>query len=244
MLVQSLWVNDDPLDSNSLRSVPKLRLRASSQTRDTASFISHMEKELLQDLCLGFDCDLEWEALPEDIRHYLIDRCLGISRTLTDDQKTFVTSRLSISAGPDLETYLACCDYAAFTGAIDLHRTRSRVGANEPYNAHQALHRTKSIVGLLASSNTPTEPSLKDKALLHSGNLYHGAGTIAKFFFVAFVADPEYQRELDWIFSRGPRILQTIFRIIFNGMWMLSKCFHQFLLPAFMVRITNNKAEG
>jgi hypothetical protein len=197
-----------------------------------------MEKQLLRDLCLGFDCDLDWEDLPLDIRHYLISRCLGISKDLTEIQISFLTSKLEISAGLEFQTYVARCDYAALTGALSLSRARSWASGDESQKKHQSLRHMKSIVDLLGSIKPPAKPSFYDMVLHYSGIIFHGAGTLCKFFAVAFVADPEYQRELNWTFSAGPRILQIITRVILNGIWILAKSFQNLLLPIFMVSLT------
>lgn len=194
-----------------------------------------MEKRLLQDLCLGFDCDLDWKDLPLDIRHYLINRCLGVSKDLTESQISYLTSKLELAAGLDFHTYMARCDYAAFTGALALSCARSWAKGDESQRAHQNLRHVKSIVDLLGSAKAPVKPSFYDRVLHYSGIIFHGAGTLCKFVAVAFVADPEYQRELNCTFSTAPRILQILTRVILNGIWILAKSFQNLLLPIFMV---------
>lgn len=189
----------------------------------------------MRDFCLGFECDLDWESLPEDIRHLLINRCLGIPIALTNDQINFLKEKLGLSTGLNFETYQARRDYAAFTGALQLSRASSWVGGDESQRTHTLRH-TKSIIDILSTTKPPAKPSLYDRMMHYSGALYHGAGTLCKFFSVAFVADPEYQRELKWTFSEGSKITQTVSQILFNGIWMLAKSCQKILLPAFMVR--------
>jgi hypothetical protein len=239
ILAQNLWASHDGSSNNlPASSILDRRLRASSKAGTTSALIGHMRKQLLQDLCLGFDCDLDWEHMPSDIRQYLINRCLGIPGTLAENQVSFITDKLEISAGLEFKTHVARCDYAAFTGALSLSRACSWVSGDESQKAHPNLRHAKSIVDLLGSTRAPTKPSIYDKVLHYFGIVYHGAGTLCKFFSVAFVADPEYQRELNWTFARGPPIFQSIARIILNGIWILAKSCQEILLPLFMVTLS------
>lgn len=224
ILAQGLWLNNVIADGKILSksTLQQRRICALMKAKDRTAFIEYMQKQLLRDLCLGFDCDLEWEGLPEDIRRCILDRALGVSTILTEDQTTFLTRRLHMSTGTDIETYLARCNYGALVTASALRYARLWVAAGE-FNREHNLERTNSIVDLLSSSNVQAKPSLKDNVLLYAGNIYHGLGTMAKFFFVAFVADPEYQRELKWTISNTPRLLKATSRVILNGIWILSK---------------------
>lgn len=55
-------------------------------------------RELLQQLCLGLDCDFHWEKLPNDIRILLLDRCTGQPCLLSVAQREWLQERLCQSA--------------------------------------------------------------------------------------------------------------------------------------------------
>jgi hypothetical protein len=164
--------------------------------------ISHLRKQLLRDLCLGFECDVEWEALPADIRKYLLARCLGHSALLSDDQIQFLCSKLNMSSGLKFDTFLARCNYAAFAGVLSLSRASSWVSGDQSRRFH--LYRTSfgsmSVLNLFARTSPTAPPSLSDKIRKYCGFIYHHIGVGCKFFSVAFVADPEYQREVKCTF--------------------------------------------
>jgi hypothetical protein len=191
----------------------------------------------MRDLCLGFDCDLDWEGLPEDIRQHLVSRCVGLPYAVTEKQKVFLKDKLHISKGLDFDTYLARCDYAAFTGALSLSRANSWINGDQSHKAHQAgdAKFAISVVDLLGSITPPVKPSFYDNVLKYCGFFYHRAGIFSKFFAVAFAADPEYQREVNWTFSDKSQVIQRLSTAIFIGIWMWAKSFQRALLPAFLV---------
>ena len=213
------------------------QLRLNSKSGNTSIITSALKRQLMKDLCLGFDCDLEWENLPEDIRQYLVNRCVGLPYTVTEEQKIFLKAKLHISKGLDFETYLARCDYAAFTAALSLSRANSWVNGDQSQKAHH-LGDAKfaiSVVDLLGSIAPPVKPSLYDKVVKYCGFLYHHAGMFSKFFAVAFAADPEYQREVNWTFSDNSKVIQRLSTAIFIGIWMWAKSFQRLFLPVFLV---------
>jgi len=200
---------------------------------------SHLRKQLLQDLCLGLECDVEWEALPADIRKYLINRCLGHPAlpSPSEDQIQFLSRKLNMSSGLKFNTFLARCNYAAFAGALSLSRASAWVSGDESqrYHLHKIPLSSISVLNLFART-TPTEPpSLFDKIRKYCGFVYHQIGVGCKFFSVAFVADPEYQREVKYTFSYGPHVAQSMTRIFFTSIWLWSKAIQTLFMPIFLV---------
>jgi hypothetical protein len=200
----------------------------------------------MSDLCLGFDCELDWEDLPADIRQYLVNRCVGLPYTVTEEQKTFLKDKLHISKGLDFETYLARCDYAAFTDALSLSRANAWINGDQSHKSHHLqFGDTKfavSVVDLLGSIAPPVKPSLYDKIIHWCGFFYHKAGTFCKFLAVAFAADPEYQREVNWTYSDRSPFIQRISTAIFIGIWMWAKSFQRLLLPVFLVGLSTSQS--
>ena len=200
-------------------------------------------RQLMKDICLGFDCDVDWEKLPEDIREHLVNRCVGLSSAVTEEQKVFLKAKLHISKGLDFDNYLARCDYAALMGALSLSRAYSWISGDQSHKAHQASDAkfVISVVDLLGSHALPAKPSVYDTTLKYCEKFYHGAGIFFKFFAVAFAADPEYQREVKWTFSDKLSVIQYLSTAIFIGIWMWAKFFQRILLPAFLVSFQTTK---
>lgn len=195
----------------------------------------------MSDLCLGFDCDLDWEDLPVDIRQYLVNRCVGLPYTVTDEQKAFLKDKLHLSKGLNFETYLARCDYAAFNSALSLSRANTWINGDQSYKFHQSDAKFAiSVVDLLGSLAPPVKPSFYDKVLKWCGFFYHRAGTFFKFLSVAFAADPEYQREVNWTFSDGSKYVQGLSTAIFIGIWMWAKSIQRLFLPTFLVGLPSS----
>jgi hypothetical protein len=199
--------------------------------------ISHLRHELLRDLCLGFECNIEWEALPVDIRKYLITRCLGHSSLLNEDQIQFLTNKLNISSDLKFDTFLARCNYSALASALSLSLASAWVSGDKSQRAHlyQTPFGSMSILNLFARTSPTAPPSLSDKIRKYCGFVYHQIGVGCKFFSVAFVADPEYQREVKCTFSYGPHVTQSMTRVFFTSIWLWSKAIQRLLMPIFLV---------
>jgi len=234
VLARDLWSSDESSNGPESSALDR-QLRRISQPRKLDSLVSYFRKQLLQDLCLGIDCDIDWEGLPLDIRQHFLDRCLGKSLDLTEAQESFLSSILTLSKSSTLKTHISRCNYAAVTSAESLSRAIAWRGGDQSTSAPHTLSFKKSIADLLSSTPASTKRSFSEKMFAYSGLIYHGAGTLSKFFTVAFIADPEYHRELNYTFSRGPRILNTFPRHFFGGIWILAKSVQNLLLPIFMV---------
>jgi hypothetical protein len=232
VLAQNLWA-----DTTANTSVLERQLRNCSKAGDTSKVVSHLRKQLLRDLCLGFECDVEWEVLPVDIRKYLVDRCLGHSALLSDDQIQFLSNKLNVPSGLRFNTFLARCNYAALSGTLSISRANAWVSGDQSqrYHMYQIPLRSLSILNLFARTSPTAPPSLSDKIRKYCGFVYHQIGVGCKFFSVAFVADPEYQREVKCTFSYGPHVTQSMTRIFFTSIWLWSKAIQALLMPVFLV---------
>ncbi|TVY29101.1 hypothetical protein LHYA1_G002449 [Lachnellula hyalina] len=205
LLAQTLILNNAGWRENSgCSSALERQLKINSKLGNTPELLSVLQKQLLKDLCLGVDPDLEWEALPSEMRHYLIDRCVGISTSVLEEQKPIFMEKLNISSGVRLETHIARCNYAAFATAVSLARATSWATRDPPSKSHE-LARVASlpvlpVIDLHENTATPPKYSTYEKLRMYTGKLYHYLGKLCKFFSIAFVADPEYQREVRYGF--------------------------------------------
>jgi len=242
ILATALWSENRVWTTDSIPpSILERQLRALSKSGNPQDLIDHLKKKLLQDLCLGFDCELDWDNLPADIRHYFVNRCLGIYSPLSEEQISFLNEKIGRIPGQDFESYLARCDYAVFSGAISISRANSWVSGDQSRRSHRALKPQPStrslhqIVHLLENTYSPPKYSFYDKVLKYSGIAYHHVGTLCKFFSIAFVADPEYQREVRCTFPDSSHLGNSITRGILLLIWSWSKAIQRLLLPTFMV---------
>jgi hypothetical protein len=200
---------------------------------------------MVRGLCLGVDPDLEWESLPEHIRRDLIGRCTETSQPLNDAHRSFWNSQ---DFGVNFETHVARCNYAVSAVALALERANSTVDQDysglsnvghsythsTPIDERRSLKSVRSVADLLKKA-TPPKYSLREKMVHFFGGIYHFAGTACKFFSIAFVADPEYQRELNCTLSRTPVVLNYIIKFTVLSIWLWAKAFQTIFLPAFLV---------
>jgi hypothetical protein len=236
-LAQSLWASTSAWGDSANSCLLERQLLTCTKAGDASKLISHLRKQLLKDLCLGLDCDTEWEGLPEDIREYLINRCLGLSATLNDNQIQFLSSKLNISCGLNFDTFIARSNYAVLTGALTISRAGAWLSGDQSQRSqlHLRTINSMSMLNLFARTAPIAPPSLSDRLRKYCGFIYHQIGIGCKFFSVAFVADPEYQREVKFTFSYGPHVTQSMTRFFFTTIWMWSKAIQQLFLPIFLV---------
>lgn len=188
---------------------------------------TYYKQEMLQNLCLGFAPDLTWDNLPEQIRNHLIQRCIGQTSSLTEASKKCVQSLLNEG---DFNTHLARCDYGAnmsalFYGDTKISPTRAIMSSTSSL-AHEEVKKYLP---------TPLSRSMMSMPRRTASYIWHKIGTMAKFFAVAFVADAEYQRELNCSLDRNPKVVVEIVRVILNGIWVAAKATQSLLLPFFLV---------
>lgn len=245
ILVQDLWINNavwnnDPIHSNIIE-----RQRIATHTGSISDFVMSLRKHMVRGLCLGVDADLEWEGLPEHIRRDLVGRCTETSQPLNDAHMSFWNSQ---DFGVDFETHVARCNYAVSATALTLKRAISSADKDysglsqiershkrsSPLDEHRSLKSVRSIADLLKKA-TPPKYSVSDKVVHFFGRMYHFGGTTCKFFSIAFVADPEYQRELKCTLSSAPVILRYSASFAVLSIWMWAKAIQTLLLPGFLV---------
>lgn len=239
VLAQHIWRNDSIWNHNSAApSFLERQLRHAATMGTTSLITAALTKQLNSDICLGIDCDLDWDDLPADIRQLLLNRCIGRPHVATEDQKTFFKTRsLKMSKGLSFETHIARCNYAAFNSALSLSRINAWINGEKSYKTHKTSEPkfAVSVIDLLGSIKPRYKPSLYDNTVKWCGFCYHSAGTFCKFLSIAFAADPEYQREVRWTYSGGFKYTQGFLTIVFIGIWMWAKAIQQLLLPFFLV---------
>jgi hypothetical protein len=245
ILVQDLWINNavwnnDPAHSNIIE-----RQRIAAQTGNLSQSITSLRKQMVRALCLGVDADLEWESLPEHIRRDLVGRCTESSQPLNDAHMSFWNSK---DFGVDFETHVARCNYAASATALAIKRAKSLANSDysrlsnngrpyklsSPPDERRSLKSVRSIADLLKKA-TPPKYSVRDKTLHFFSSLYHFGGTACKFYSIAFVADPEYQRELNCTLSRVPAVFKYAVSFVVLSIWIWAKALQTVFLPVFLV---------
>jgi hypothetical protein len=215
----------------SKRSMPSLSIGP-----DALAFETTCRKELLRSLCLGFDCDTQWDSLPLDIRRLFLRRCLGIRAPYTNTEMSWINVNvstddsctiLSCIARFDLGAYLAVTKYNYFKNRGNQTLTEKeyrQMSADIQEAYHPVLnHSAVSVLSIFT-----------EYVRLPIAYVYHAVGTWVKFFFLACMADPEYQRELNGALIRTPRFLAKPITFVLTGLWIYSRIAMSVTLPFFL----------
>ncbi|EMD59831.1 hypothetical protein GGP41_008402 [Bipolaris sorokiniana] len=204
--------------------------------QDALSYGKACRKELLRNLCLGFDCETQWDNLPLDIRRLFFRRCLGIRAPYTNKELSWIHENirteesctiLSVIARYDLGAYLTVVKYSYFRNRGDQslsNKEYRQVTADIQTAYHPVLNR--SAVSMFSL--------FTEYIRLPVAYVYHSAGTWAKFFVLACMADPEYQRELNGALLHKPWIIAKPTTFLLTGLWIYSRRAMSIVLPFFL----------
>jgi hypothetical protein len=207
------------LISNDITQSVKFQLR---EETDSSVVTRFAKLQLLKQLCLGFNCDTDWDALPRDIRGILIHRCLGEETRISDHQWEWLQQTLCESQMDtrDLGTYIARCN----------------LGASMSVNIHNyALVSCESFNGQENQTESPTPSKIKLSFLKAPFSwTYHSVGKALKFFVIAMVADPEFQREFGYVMSKRSTIIRVPVTFFANILWMYARLVQTWALPIFL----------
>ncbi|KAF2638314.1 hypothetical protein P280DRAFT_551446 [Massarina eburnea CBS 473.64] len=224
----------------SKRSMP-----SSSVGPQALAFETRCRQELLRHLCLGYDCDKDWDNLPRDVRRMFLRRCVGARGPYTNTEMSWVNSNvaaedtctiLSRLARHDLGAYLTVNKYNYFKARGDQglsEKDYRQITADIQQAHHPVLNRSAtSVIG-----------DFLKKSKIPFAYTYHTAGQWIKFFVLACMADLEYQRELKCALGRTPRFLAAPVTFILTGLWIYSHAAMSRALPFFLYHNRNDIAD-
>lgn len=212
--------------------VTEAMARQLREETNTAAVIRWAKKELLRQLCLGFESDVHWEKLPRGVRIMLINRCLGKPCRLSDIQRELLRDSLCQFDTQDLDVHVARCNLGAATAVSILDYANYGTGeAAMPKTTEileQISHIPKRLPRVLSFFKTPVS------------YVYHTIGSIIKFIVIAFVADPEFQREFQHVMGERAAIIRVPCVFILNVIWMYSKICQDLGLMLFLFHGRDN----
>jgi glycosyltransferase involved in cell wall biosynthesis len=203
---------------------------------EAATFESACRKDLLRCLCMGYDCETQWDNLPLDIRKLFLRRCLGNRGPYTNTEMAWINSNvaaedactiLSRIARYDLGAYLSVHKYNFFKSGGNQALTEKeyrQITADIQHSHHPVLNQS-------ATSMLSTCASLIRVPFAY---MYHTLGTWIKFFVLAAMADPEYQRELNCALKGTPTFLAQPATWFLTGLWIYARAAMSLTLPFFL----------
>jgi hypothetical protein len=220
-----------PVSECNKRSMPSRTSGA-----EAVAFETLCRKELLSNLCLGYDPDTQWDVLPLDIRRMFLRRCLGGRGPYTNTEMSWVLSNVAAEEACTILSRLARYDLGAFLSVHKYNYFRNRgdqalsekeyrqITADIQETHHPILNRSTSMI--------LSDYTARLKAPI--GYVYHSVGTWIKFFVLATMADPEYQRELNCALSRTPSFIAKPATVLLTGLWIYSRAAMSIALPFFL----------
>ena len=212
------------------------RLIESYAMDERAALVRAQGSEVLRHLCLGIDCDKEWEGLPDRARSLLTQRTVGVRSGLTRAQMSWLTSRYDRAQNVDAGTYLSRCDLgAAFAGAVGTY-------AADPSTAFipQGSRILPADSKLAQSSNVaaalkPPRSGLSGVVVPRLARISRALGGSVKFLVIALIADPEFQRELNYVLFTKSAVVRYPLTLLLNGIWLYARFLQDIALPFFIL---------
>jgi hypothetical protein len=240
-LAELLVIGDNDTPDMEELCVPEgVKRQLETSTTERTRVIKNGDKTLLRYLLLGLDCDKDWDALPRNIRSFLLKRCCGQPCPLSDDHLNWINSRFCTEISLDVKEFVVRCNLGATL--IDL--TVKFAGALEasPMYLYQPKRLDSSYDISFGSLFAPSvnDPDKQPVELLKRPiyKTYYALRSCLKFFVVSLVADPEFQRELDYFMSGKPWFLRWPVTFFLNAVWIYSKTLQQIILPLLLVYLT------
>jgi hypothetical protein len=206
------------------------------QGTEVLSFEISCRKELLRHLCLGYDCDTQWDILPLDIRHLFLRRCLGVRAPFTNIEMSWINTNVAAEDSCTILTKVARHDLGAYLATSKL--THFQVQGNQGLEDKEYRQLTadiqKSYHPVLNRSAISLLGIFTDYIRIPLAYVYHSVGTWVKFFVLACMADPEFQRELNGALVRTPKFVAKPTTVVLTGLWIYSRAAMSIVLPFFL----------
>lgn len=204
-------------------------------TKRAKSFAQFSLNQGFRFLSLGVDPDIQWERLPRDVRELVIRRCTGQENILTPSQHDWLV--LNQAQGVPIATFLARCNFGAFVALSN----RRYASASKEHNSTRLVDErdTSDSRGILNAALPARRLTLLSSCLrslkIPFSSFYHNMGIALKLLAIAFVAEPEFQRELDCVLKSKDIITQHIILFFATGVWRYTKVLQEIVMPIFLL---------
>jgi hypothetical protein len=207
--------------------------RSSSQV---ASFEATCRKDLLRFLCLGYDCETQWDTLPLDIRRLFLRRCLGARGPYTNTEMSWINLNIPAEDACTILSRIARYDLGAYlvVNKYNYFSKHNNYSGNEKEYRQRTADIQQSHHPVLNRSATSIFSIFTNYIRVPLAYTYHTAGTWIKFFVLAAMADTEYQRELKCALGSTPRFIAQPVTFVLTGFWIYSRRVMSLSLPFFL----------
>lgn len=215
----------------SKRSMPALLVGPAALAFETAC-----RRELLRNLCLGYDCETQWDVLPLEIRRLFLRRCLGARGPFTNTEMSWILANVPAEDSCTILSRVARYDLGAFLAInkYNYFHQRGDQALNEKEYRQLTADIQESYHPVLNRSAVSLFVIFTEYIRVPLAYVYHSIGTWVKFFVLACMADPEFQRELNGALIRTPRIFAKPTSFVLTGLWIYSRAAMSVALPFFL----------
>ncbi|KAL3476615.1 hypothetical protein BJX99DRAFT_258167 [Aspergillus californicus] len=214
-------------------SVPEgVKYQLERSPAECARVANHGQRTFLRHLLLGIDCDLEWDNLPRSARSFLVRRCSGKPGRVSTNELSWLQARVGAEDLQGVGAYVARYNLGvAMSLSVSYYAQRWMEHDEYPdYPVFMDTTYEKPINSLLPP---PIGPNLRfiDFLQLSIKRVLHSAKTCVKFIVLSLVADPQYQRELEYMIRGKPLLFSWPVTIALNGVWWICKRLQRLLIP-------------
>ncbi|EAW09376.1 glycosyltransferase family 4 protein [Aspergillus clavatus NRRL 1] len=206
--------------------VTETMARQLREEANTPLVVRWAKKELLRQLCLGFECDTHWEKLPKTIRNALLDRCLGKPSHFSQSDRQWLQEHLCRFDTTDLDVHVARCNLGAATAVSILDYAH--------YGTGEAAMSKDSETPLFIPYISNKLPAALSFIRYPLHNFWYSLAAAIKFIIIALVAETEFQREFDHVMKYRPAIIRVPCVFLLNMLWSYSKMVQDFGLSFFL----------
>lgn len=237
----------DDIVGNELTLPETMRRQLDTEPDECTWFTDELDHRMLRHALLDLDCDRDWDLLPRTVRNFLLRRCRGGGTRMIPDQIEWVCARFGKGDTVQVREYVNRCNLEADVCLlVEVYIKRAE---QHRYDAKtRVLTRRESIRPISRASRAHTyvseEVDVPEKKYEHVTRMipdpiiriHQMIRVSMKFFIVAITADPEFQRELDYVLSTKPRFVRWGLAIWLDGLWMFCRALQNIVIPAVQIQ--------
>ncbi|KAL4937830.1 hypothetical protein BDV06DRAFT_202134 [Aspergillus oleicola] len=218
-------------------SVPEgVKYQLERSPAECARVANHGQRTFLRHLLLGIDCDLEWDELPRSARSFLLRRCAGKPGRLTKDELTWLQDQVGAEDLERVGAYVARYNLGVAM-SLSVNYYAQRWMEHEEYPDYPVFLDTTYEKPIQSHLPPPIGANVRfsDALKVSFVHIRHSIMICLKFLIISLVADPQYQRELEYMLRGQPLIFSWPVTILLNGVWSLCKLFQRILIPLVLI---------
>ncbi|KAL4971571.1 hypothetical protein BDW66DRAFT_155530 [Aspergillus desertorum] len=232
---------EDHRDGGDLTLPEGVKYQLERSPAECARVAKHGQRTFLRHLLLGIDSDLEWDELPRSARSFLLRRCAGKPGRLSSDELSWLLARFAAESIQDLAAHVLRYNLGVVMSLAVSHYAQH-------WLEHDA-YPSKPVLPNMAYAKpfqTPLPPPIgstvrfTDALKLSFLHISHSVNTCLKFLIIALVADPQYQRELEYMLRGQPLIFAVPTTLLLNSVWGFAKLLQTMLVPLVLLHGRGN----